>query len=201
MHDKPQKEPLKPRSSGLFKLLLACGCLAATGFVVVGVGLGIVAYVGLRFLNDTAAPYVEKGYRRVTAQIVTERRPVAEPTVYVAQKVTLREGAAGNVALISQIAEVHGTVEGDIDFFGQLLDIKEDAVVKGDVRVNAQVVSVKGVVEGEISGTYGMLDDKRQGREGQADEAGAEKEATDPQVPAEEKGTSDEVVEEESKKG
>jgi hypothetical protein len=67
--------------------------------------------------------------------VVTESDTVEGPTVYTCQVATLRDGASDHLALICQIAEIHGTVEGDIDFFGQSLTIETDAVVKGDIRV------------------------------------------------------------------
>ncbi len=63
------------------------------------------------------------------------------------------------MAIFAQVAEVYDTVEGDIDFFGQMLTIHPNAVVKGDIRVQgAQVVQVRGKVEGTITGSYSVLD-------------------------------------------
>ena len=72
--------------------------------------------------------------------------------------VRLHDGSDADLALICQMAEISGTVKGDIAFVGQMLLIKKDAVVEGDINVeNGQVITVQGTVKGEIKGNYQQL--------------------------------------------
>jgi hypothetical protein len=162
---KPGVEP-KRGMSGRKKVLLGCGCLTILGLLVCGglAGYGVwygIRY-GIRIGNEFAKPFEEQGYERVTTQQLTETETVESPKVYMAQQLVIQEGSKADLAICCQMAELHGTFEGDIDFLGQLLHVKPDAVVKGDIRVKGgQVITIEGVVEGEISGSYQVLDDRR----------------------------------------
>ena len=67
-----------------------------------------------------------------------------------------------DIAILSQICEIEGTINGDIDVMGQIIHIKKDAVINGDIRAEwVQVMQVEGTVNGEITGDIQALDDKR----------------------------------------
>ncbi|MHC4446724.1 MAG: bactofilin family protein, partial [Planctomycetota bacterium] len=84
-----------------------------------------------------------------------------EPTVYTCQVFTLKADADADIAIMAQTAQIHGTVSGDLDFFGQLLMIRRGAVIKGDLNVKgAQVIDLLGRVEGEITGSYQTIRDQ-----------------------------------------
>ena len=55
-------------------------------------------------------------------------------------------------AIIAQVAEVSGTINGDLAFFGQMLEVKPGAVITGDLIIHgAQQTSVpSGAVQGSI---------------------------------------------------
>lgn len=135
--------------------------IALLGIVTVGA----TAFFGFRFLTEQidefAGPFEEKGYNRVSGQIVVEEDTIEDSRVYTVQVLKLENGASADLAIVAQVAEIRGTIEGDIDFMGQVLDIKKGAVVKGDIRSKAaQVIKVRGSVEGKITGTYQALDQR-----------------------------------------
>jgi cytoskeletal protein CcmA (bactofilin family) len=71
---------------------------------------------------------------------------------------------------MAQVAEIRGTVDGDIDFLGQVWEIKDNGIVKGNINSHgAQVIKVRGLVEGEITGSYQTLDDPSQDKRSKTD--------------------------------
>ena len=62
-----------------------------------------------------------------------------------------------------------GTVNGDIDVMGQMIHIKKDAVVNGDIRAEwIQIIIIEGTVTGEVTGKFQVLDDRRANAAGAA---------------------------------
>jgi len=50
-------------------------------------------------------------------------------------------------------------VTGNIEFYGQMLTVKPDAVVNGKINVKAaQMIDVQGTINGEVTGSYQVLD-------------------------------------------
>ncbi len=91
--------------------------------------------------------------------MIEETQPIDSSRVYTAQVVIIRDDVEADIAIMSQSAEIHGTVNGDIDFLGQVLIIQSNAVVTWDVRVEmGQLIQVQGTVEGEVTGSYQILD-------------------------------------------
>lgn len=163
MKDEAKSGPEAKRGmSGASKVLLGCGCLGVLGILVCAGAIGVGAWYGINAANEFAQPFEEDGYQRVNAQQLTVFKPVESTTVYFGQQVSIKDGSTASLAFACQMVELHGTIEGDVDFLGQVLHIKSDAVVKGDVHVkSAQVVIVEGEVQGEVTGSYQVLDDKR----------------------------------------
>ena len=159
MKDLPDVD--KPRAGipGAVKVLLGCGLVALLFGVLICGGAVYGIRVGLKKLDSFAEPFVEKGYERVTGQVIEVRDGVSKPTVYTAQVVKISADVDANVAIMAQVVEISGTVKGDIDFFGQVLMLKSGAVVEGDIRVQgAQVVDVsQGTVKGKITGPIQTL--------------------------------------------
>lgn len=163
MKDMPDAEAPRAGMSGTTKLLVGCGLttlilgVLACGGVIFGVQYGVRA--GLAKLNSFAQPFVEKGYERVSGQVVDVRNPVSKNTVYTAQVVRITADVDADLAIMAQVVEISGTVKGDIDFFGQVLTLKPGAVVEGDIRVQAaQKVDVsQGTVKGKITGPIQSL--------------------------------------------
>ena len=145
--------------SPLAIVLAGCGTVLLLGVI----SIVVVVFLGYRWTvqkaDEFATKYEEKGYHHVSGQMIDETRPIDSSRVYTAQIVIIRGDVEADIAIMSQSAEIHGAVHGDIDFLGQLLIIKPDAVVTGDVRVEmGQVIQIQGTVEGEVTGNYQVLD-------------------------------------------
>ncbi len=165
--------------SPLAIVLAGCGTVLLLGVI----SIVVVVFLGYKWTvqkaDEFATKYEEKGYHHVSGQMIEETEPIDSSRVYTAQVVILREDVEGDIAIMSQSAEIHGAVHGDIDFLGQLLIIKPDAVVTGDVRVEmGQVIQIQGTVEGEVTGSYQILDwpgkpapDDAEGPQGDTDAA------------------------------
>lgn len=154
-------QPEQGMSSGT-KFLLGCG---AAGFLAIAVVCGGLIFLGNKFLDfgrevvgefmeqvdEFAGRFEDQGYHRVRGQVLEVTTEVRSPTVYTVQAFTLKADTQSDIAVIAQVAEIEGTVNGDLHFLGQVLTIHPDAVVTGNVYVEmAQVVEIDGTVEGEV---------------------------------------------------
>jgi hypothetical protein len=150
--------PKKRGCSPLAIVLMGCGTIMLFGLITV-VGLGIWGYRwGMQQVNQFAAEYEAQGYERVTGQVIDVTSPVDKPQVYTAQLVTIRTDVNADLALMCQVVEIHGNVTGNIDFYGQVLTVKPNAVVNGNINVKgAQMIDVQGTINGEVTGSYQVL--------------------------------------------
>jgi hypothetical protein len=139
---------------------VAIGCSIAFVLMIVlvcGGGFFVLRW-GINQFSGFAKEFENRGYVSRTGQVIEVTEPITEPTVFVGQMVRIRTSADADISISAQVAEIYGTVAGNIDFLGQNLKIMPGATVKGDVRIRAaQVVQVLGTVEGEITGTYQSL--------------------------------------------
>ena len=142
----------------LGSLVLGCGIVCVVGLLLCG-GSGFFGYRWLvRQAEDFVAPFEEQGYTRVSNSVIEVTAPVKEPHVYLGWVIQIREPVDADVALASLVTEIDSDVNGDIDFFGQILTIKPGAVVRGDIRVKgAQLIQIEGQHEGEVTGNYQQL--------------------------------------------
>jgi hypothetical protein len=137
------------------KVLTGCG----VGCVVVML-LGLVAgFVGFRIakakLDETVAELREKGFdREVKGQALEVREEITEPTLYLGQVVRVHKDCHADLAIVAQMAEVFGKVEGKMYFRGQVLIIQPGAELQNGLDVFAQVVQNHGRIEGGVTGTY-----------------------------------------------
>ena len=169
------------RSLGLRVFFVAAAvCLFALVFVV-GVGIwgilkirrqfdtginqisGLVGMIDgiqdLAKIEELAAEYEAKGYTRDMRQVTVIKEPINDKRLFVAQMVEIQADVKDDLAILGQVATIKGTVHGDLDFMGQALIIEENAVITGDVFSRfAQIITVKGSIEGELRGAYQVLD-------------------------------------------
>ncbi len=134
---------------------LGCGIGCLTIIVI----LAIAGFIGYKFfmgkIEEVQAELQAKGFENVVQQqqlIVSD--PTTEPTLYMGQLVKLVGDCETDVAIMAQMAEVYGTVKGDLYFRGQLLTIQPNAVIEGNLDVLAQGIQNQGEVKGEITGSY-----------------------------------------------
>ncbi len=126
--------------------------------------LALGGWAGFRYFVGKAEGYVEqfeaKGYKRFEARQSMVDQDFDEKRVYYGEYCRIRGDCSTDLALISQVAEVHGKVDGDLFFWGQTLLIKRDAVITGNLDAPwAQFIVIDGRVDGEISGFYQMIID------------------------------------------
>lgn len=159
--------------SGGAKVAIGCG---AAAFLVVALLCGGFLFVGYLAIDkadelvqqvekaagkaieelqkqvDTfAARFEAEGYQRVTGQVVEIDSDIEHPTVYTVQVFTLNADSAGSLAVMAQAAEINGTINGDLHFYGQSLTIRKEAVITGNLYVRfAQAINNQGTVKGDI---------------------------------------------------
>lgn len=136
-----------------------CGCLVLVILIAVGV------FVGVRFATAKVAQMTQElklhGFdKEVKGQVIEVKDPITEPTLYAGQMVKILGSCSTNIAILAQVAEIHGTVEGKVYFRGQILTIQPNAVLMNGLDVTAQVIQKYGTINGDITGTYSTIVDK-----------------------------------------
>lgn len=177
--DWPSKFPEehKPRpTSGLTKVLIGCGVVVLLGGVLACGGIIFGVRYGMAQLDKLTAEYEAKGYTKVAGQVFEVSASPSTPTVYLGQVLTIKGDIHVDLAAVVQVMEVDAKIDGDLDFMGQLLHIKPNGVITGNVRVKgAQQIVVEGQVLGEITGSYTNLADRRPAVSAPASPASAER--------------------------
>ena len=149
---------------------IGIGCL---GLILV---LGIAGFVGMRFaarasgvvlpnlkgkLDGMTADLKTHGFdKTIKGQILEVRDPIAEPTIYMGQVVKVYADCSTNLAIVAQVGEIFGRVEGKLYFRGQVLTIQPKAEIMGGLDATAQVVKNLGRVSGEITGKHQIITDQ-----------------------------------------
>lgn len=153
----PNAQPAKKRSC-------LGGCLIALVILVLLAGVGgFLGYKwGMGWLNDHVAEFEAQGYEAQWGQMIDVDEPVDKKMVYVGQSVKIRSNVNTDVAVFAQQAEIYGEIQGTLHFTGQILTIKGDAVIHGDVDIDvAQIAQIEGKVEGEVKGSYQLLTNEK----------------------------------------
>jgi hypothetical protein len=135
-------------------MVVICGGIVWVGYLAVDKAQVLVQQVVEELEKQTeafAVRFEAEGYERVKGQVVEVTSDVERPTVYTAQVFRLNADSAADLAVMAQVAEINGRIDGDLHFLGQSLTIHPDAVITGDLRVQmAQVVDNRGKIEGEV---------------------------------------------------
>jgi hypothetical protein len=135
-------------------MALICGGIVWVGYLAVDKAQEVVQQVVEELEKQTeafAARFEAEGYERVRGQVVNVTSDIEKPTVYTVQVFQLNANSAADLAVMAQVAEIKGRIEGDLHFLGQQLTIHPEAVITGDLHVQmAQVVDNRGTVEGEV---------------------------------------------------
>ncbi len=158
-------ETSKPQKTKKKKWVIGCGigCLVVLVLFILVVVLGVygVRY-GMKKIEEMSGEFEQQGFVKVMAQSIEVTDEVTEPTVYLGQMVKIVGDCSDDIAIIAQMAQIHGEVAGTLYFRGQILTIEPGAHLQGDLDLKCQVATIYGKVDGQITGQYGKLQDKRE---------------------------------------
>ena len=137
--------------SGTAKWATGCGIivaiLIATAAIVTTVGVRIAK----KQLDKLTAEYREMGFTEtVRGQKLTLKSEITEPTILMGQLVQFYGDCSTDLAVIAQVAEIHGTVKGRLYFKGQVLRIMSTARIEGGADILAQSFVNDGTIDGNI---------------------------------------------------
>lgn len=134
------------------KLGIGCGILA----LILAVGVAVAAIAGVKIakghLDKLTSEYREMGFdKTMQGQKLTVRKDIFEQTILLGQLVQVYGNCSTNLAIIAQVAELHGNVDGKLHFKGQVLRVMPTATVKNGADIAAQSFVNEGKIEGEIT--------------------------------------------------
>jgi len=151
MNETPAK---KGMSTGA-KWGVGCGIGCLTLVVIIGVASFFIYRFAMGKLDEMTQEMTELGFENVvTQQVIEVTTEITEPTLYLGQVVKILADCSTNLAVIAQIAEIHGKVEGKVYFRGQVLTIQPNGELMNGLDVLAQGVQNLGTINGEITGQY-----------------------------------------------
>ena len=143
------------------KVGIACGI----GCLVIIIGIIIASFLGYRFfmgkVDEMTAEFKEIGFEtEVKGQAIEVTEEINEPTIFIGQSVIIIGDCKTDMAIIAQMADIYGKVEGKVYFRGQMISIQRGAELLNGLDVKAQVVTNYGKIDGEITGEYQAIDNK-----------------------------------------
>ncbi len=149
--DAPQK---KKMGTGA-KWAIGCGSGCLT-MILIAIALIIAGTV---FVKKTITKYETelKGFgfeTVVSGQTLDITEPITTPQLFKGQMVRILTDSETDVAVLAQVCEVQGTIQGKLYFRGQILTLQPGSKVLGGIDIQAQVLQNQGDVSGEITGKY-----------------------------------------------
>ena len=154
----PTPTPEKKSMSTGAKVGIGCG-LGCLVVIIIAAALGLWGYMFVnKKIEDTTQTFQDQGYEVVKRQAIEVTQPIKEKKLYVAQMVKIMSDSSEDVAILAQMCELHGTMEGKVFFTGQVLIIQPNAVLKGGLQADAQAVQNYGTIEGEITGQHQIIE-------------------------------------------
>jgi hypothetical protein len=137
------------------------GC--GIGCLTIVIILAIAGFIGYKFakgkLDEMQVELKQHGFETVIqGQNMELRDDITEPAIYMGQIVKIMGDCHTDLAIMAQLAEIHGTVSGDVYFRGQVLTIQPNAIITGNLDLKAQAVQKYGTVQGEITGIYQIME-------------------------------------------
>ncbi len=143
------------------KVAIGCG----SGCLVVVLLGGVLIGVGAVYLKKMIAGYEAElkgyGFESVTSgQVLDITEPVTEPTLFKGQVIRILTDSSTNIAILAQVCEIHGQVDGKLYFRGQVLTVEPRAKILGGIDAQAQVIQNNGTIKGGITGKYQLVDMK-----------------------------------------
>lgn len=139
---------------------VAIGCGSGCLLVVLLAVVAIIA--GTVYVKKTISKYETElkgyGFETVTqAQVLNVTEPITEPILFKGQSVRIMSDCSTNMAVLAQVCELHGRVEGRLYFRGQVLTVHPGAEILGGVDAQAQVLQNNGKIEGGITGKHQLI--------------------------------------------
>lgn len=148
----PGPPPRKGMSTGA-KWGIGCGAGCLTMILLVAVG-GFLGYRAIRhWVDGRTSDLKSHGFETVrTGQALEVKELSADPVLYRGQIVKILGDCPTNLAIIAQMAEIHGVVKGKTYFRGQILVVQPRAELQGGLDIQAQVLQQLGRITGPIEG-------------------------------------------------
>ncbi len=136
---------------------IGIGCLVLLLLIA---AVGVIGYTFVKgklqgFTTELKAHGFEK---TIKGQVIEVKDPITEPAIYLGQVVKILGDCQTNLAIVAQMAEIHGRVQGKVYFRGQVLVIEPKAELLNGLDATAQVVQKLGKIQGETTGKYQMTD-------------------------------------------
>ena len=141
------------------KVAIGCGsgCLVVVLLVVVAVGVG--AFYVKKMISRYETELKGYGFETMaTGQALDINEPVDEPLLFKGQVVRIMADCSTNIAVLAQVCEVYGKIDGKLYFRGQVLTVQPGAEILGGIDAQAQVIQNNGKIEGGISGKYQLIE-------------------------------------------
>lgn len=141
------------------KVAIGCGsgCLVVVLLMVIGIGVG--AYYVKKMIGTYETELKSHGFEQVAAgQMLNISEPITEPVLLKGQAVKIMSDCSTNLAVLAQVCEVYGKIDGTLYFRGQMLIVQPGAEILGGVDVQAQVLQNNGTIEGGMTGKYQLLE-------------------------------------------
>ena len=108
-------------------------------------------------LNNLGGEYIERGFEQRIGQMVAVETPLSKPTVLIV-KWSPSSTSSNRPRHHCAAWDVKANIIGNVDFKGQSLIVRPNAIIDGDLNIiAAQVVDIQGKVLGKISGSYQSL--------------------------------------------
>ena len=144
-------EPKPTRSAHL-------GCVALVGVLVLGIVLVAISIFRLNaMVTEYESQFQGDDWTALEGKVVNEAEPIRVKTLIFAGEIDLH-GASAEIAMLGGDATLHGQYDGDVHFLGRNLDIADDAVITGSLRIAAaRHVTLRGTIKGEVVGHWDRL--------------------------------------------
>ena len=141
------------------KVAIGCGsgCLVVILLAVLGIGAG--AFYVKKMITKYETEMKNYGFEQVTVgQMLTITDPITEPVLLKGQSVKIMSNCSTNLAVLAQVCELHGKIDGKLYFRGQMLTIHPGAEITGGVDAQAQFLQNNGTIGGPMSGKYQLIE-------------------------------------------
>lgn len=142
------------------KVAIGCGSGCLGMILLVAIAIGVAAFYVKGLIDEYETELQSYGFETVqSAQVIQVTEPITEPVLLKGQTVIIQADCTTDVAVLAQLCEVHGKIEGNLYFRGQIITLKSGSEITGNADVKAQVLVNSGEVTGEITGEFQEVDE------------------------------------------